>query len=61
MKIMAFNGSPRKRKWNTITLVENALQGARSAGAETELVQLHDLSFSGCLSCFSCPTLSTCP
>ena len=57
MKVMAFNGSPRK-KWNTITLLENALQGAKSAGAETELVQLYDLKFSGCISCFSCKKLS---
>jgi multimeric flavodoxin WrbA len=54
MKVMAFNGSPRKKKWNTITLLDNALQGAKSAGAETELVQLYDLNFSGCISCFSC-------
>jgi multimeric flavodoxin WrbA len=57
MKLMGFNGSPRKKKWNTITLLENALQGARSSGAETELVQLYDLSFSGCISCFSCKKL----
>ena len=58
MKVMAFNGSPRKKKWNTITLLNNALQGAMSAGADTELVQLYDLSFSGCVSCFSCKKLS---
>ena len=51
MKIMAFNGSPRKKNWNTVTLLEHALQGAASAGAETELVQLYDLDFSGCISC----------
>lgn len=55
---MAFNGSPRKKKWNTITLVENCLQGAKTVGAETELVQLYDLNFSGCISCFSCKKLS---
>ena len=54
MKIMAFNGSPRKKNWNTVTLLEHALQGAASVGAETELVQLYDLDFSGCISCFSC-------
>ncbi len=58
MKVMAFNGSPRKKKWNTVTLLENVLKGAMSAGAETELVQLYDLSFSGCISCFSCKKLS---
>jgi hypothetical protein len=36
MKVMAFNGSPRKKKWNTVTLLKNALKGAASVGAETE-------------------------
>lgn len=53
MRIMAFNGSPRK-KWNTATLLESALEGARSKGAETELVHLYDLDFKGCISCFAC-------
>lgn len=54
MKVMAFNGSPRKKEWNTVTLLEKALDGAASVGAETELVQLYDLNFNGCISCFSC-------
>lgn len=58
MKVMAFNGSPRKKKWNTVTLIESALQGAQSTGAETELIQLYELKFSGCISCFSCKRLS---
>jgi multimeric flavodoxin WrbA len=55
---MAFNGSSRKKKWNTITLLKNALKGAASVGAETELIQLYDLNFSGCISCFSCKRIS---
>jgi multimeric flavodoxin WrbA len=58
LKVMVFNGSPRKTKWNTITLLKKALEGAASVGAETELVQLYDLNFSGCVSCFSCKKLS---
>lgn len=54
MKVMAFNGSPRKKGWNTATLLKNALEGVSSAGAETELVHLYDLKFSGCISCFGC-------
>ena len=42
---MAFNGSPRK-KWNTATLLNKALEGAASQGAETEIVHLYDLKFS---------------
>jgi multimeric flavodoxin WrbA len=55
MKAMGFNGSPRKG-WNTAVLVEKALEGARSAGAETELINLYDLNYKGCISCFACKT-----
>jgi multimeric flavodoxin WrbA len=53
MKVIAINGSPRK-KWNTATLLEKALEGAASEGAETELIHLYDLNFKGCTSCFAC-------
>ncbi|WP_147820634.1 flavodoxin family protein [Salidesulfovibrio onnuriiensis] len=54
MKILAFNGSPRTGKWNTATMLEHALDGARSAGAGTELFNLYQLDFKGCASCFAC-------
>lgn len=53
MKVIAINGSPRK-KWNTATLLEKALEGANSEGAEVELIHLYDFNFKGCTSCFSC-------
>jgi len=53
MKVIAFNGSPRK-KWNTATLLEKAMEGALSQGAETKLIHLYDLNYKGCISCFSC-------
>ena len=53
MKAIAINGSPRKG-WNTDMLLQQALKGAADAGAETELIQLSDLTFSGCRSCFAC-------
>jgi multimeric flavodoxin WrbA len=52
---MAFNGGPRKT-WNTATLLEKALEGARAQGAETTLVHLYDLQYQGCRSCFGCKT-----
>lgn len=55
MKVIAINGSPRK-KWNTATLLGKALEGAASQGAETELVHLYDLDYKGCISCFACKT-----
>jgi multimeric flavodoxin WrbA len=51
--VIAINGSPRK-KWNTAMLLEKALEGAESQGADTELIHLYDLDFKGCTSCFSC-------
>jgi multimeric flavodoxin WrbA len=56
MKVMAFNGSPRK-KWNTATLLANALKGAVTQGTETELIHLYELNFKGCISCFACKTI----
>jgi multimeric flavodoxin WrbA len=56
MKIIALNGSPRK-KWNTATLLQKALDGAASQGAKTELIHLYDLNYKGCISCFACKTL----
>ena len=53
MKVMAVNGSPRK-DWNTGTLLNKALEGAKSIGAETEFIHLYDYSFKGCISCFAC-------
>ena len=53
MKLIAINGSPRK-DWNTDTLLKKALDGAASAGAETEMVYLYDLKFKGCVSCKAC-------
>lgn len=58
MKVIAFNGSPRK-EWNTATLLKKALQGAASQGAETELVHLYDLNYSGCTSCYECKRINS--
>ena len=53
MKVIALNGSPRK-KWNTATLLQKALDGAASVGAQTEMIHLYDLKYRGCISCFAC-------
>ena len=56
-KIYAVNGSPRKNG-NTAQLLQKTLEGAASAGAEVKLIQLADLNFSGCRSCFACKKLA---
>ncbi|MBQ9432928.1 MAG: flavodoxin family protein [Synergistaceae bacterium] len=53
MKALFVNGSPRKN-WNTHKMLESAMQGAKDAGAECELVHLYDQPFKGCVSCFAC-------
>lgn len=63
MKVYAINGSPR-RNGNTAKMCQAWLDGAKSVGAETELVHLSSLKFTGCKSCFGCklngPTYGTC-
>jgi multimeric flavodoxin WrbA len=64
MHVIAVNGSPRKG-WNTHLLLQEAVRGASSRGAQTELLHLYDLSFRGCISCFECkrkggPSLGRC-
>jgi multimeric flavodoxin WrbA len=57
MKILAINGSPRK-SWNTAVLLNKALEGAASKGAETEIIHLYDLNYKGCQSCFACKRIN---
>lgn len=53
MKVLALNCSPRKN-WNTAQLLQSALKGAESAGAETDYIDLYGLNFAGCRSCMLC-------
>ena len=53
MKVIAVNGSFRKN-WNTHKMLTSALEGAASRGAETELVNLFDVDFKGCIGCLGC-------
>jgi multimeric flavodoxin WrbA len=60
MKIYAINGSPRKNK-NTATLLQKALDGVKESAKdkeiETEIINLYDLNYTGCKSCFACKRL----
>lgn len=58
MKVIAINGSPRKNA-NTATLLRKALEGASSQGAETELINLYDFNYKGCISCFACKRIGS--
>ena len=54
MKTIILNGSPRKN-WNTAQMLKEAQRGAESVGAETEYIDLFDLSYTGCRSCLALP------
>lgn len=47
MKVLGISGSPRKGG-NTDVLLEKALEGARSSGAETEKIVLNELNIAPC-------------
>lgn len=55
MKFFAINGSPRKT-FNTAKLLDKSLEGIKSIlpEAEVERIDLYDIPFNGCKSCFAC-------
>jgi multimeric flavodoxin WrbA len=53
MKLIAFNGSPRK-DGNTTQLMGHLLQEIEKEGIETELVQLSAKAIHGCIACYKC-------
>mgnify|MGYP005921806429 FL=1 len=53
MKVLAINGSPRKNG-NTAALLKQAMDGAKSQGAETRQIDLYSMNYKGCISCFYC-------
>lgn len=53
MKVVAFNGSPRK-DGNTASLIGHLFESLEKEGIETELVQLGGKPVHGCLACYKC-------
>lgn len=53
MKVVAFNGSPRK-KGNTSILIDLVFSELKKEGIDTELVQLAGKNIRGCISCYKC-------
>lgn len=53
MKVVAINGSPRK-KGNTFTSLNKVLDELKAEGIETELLQLGGKKVGGCMACFKC-------
>jgi multimeric flavodoxin WrbA len=53
MKVVAFNGSPRK-DGNTSILIQHVFNELEKQGMETELVQLSEKELRGCIACYKC-------
>jgi len=53
MNVIAINGSPRKNG-NSAAMLEAAIKGAKENGAAVERIDLFDLNYKGCVSCFAC-------
>jgi multimeric flavodoxin WrbA len=60
MRILAISGSPRGKQSSTRRLAELVLEGARSAGAETELADLSELHICYCTACGACHVTGNC-
>jgi multimeric flavodoxin WrbA len=53
MKVVAFNGSPRK-DGNTAILINQVLKRLQAEGIETEFIQLGGQAIHGCTACGTC-------
>jgi len=53
VKLIAFNGSPRK-DGNPTTLISYLLQEVEKEGIEVELIQLSGKAIHGCIACYKC-------
>jgi len=54
MKLLVFNGSPRRSNGTTDVLLEAFIEGAKSSGADVEKHHIVDLNINGCRGCFNC-------
>lgn len=52
-KVIILNASPRKN-FNTAQVLKEAQKGVESTGTEAEFINLVDLNYKGCMSCFAC-------
>ena len=60
MKVLGLNASPRGKESRTLQLVNAVLEGARSEGADTELIDVCDLQIEYCTACGTCYATGEC-
>jgi multimeric flavodoxin WrbA len=53
MKVVGFNGSPRK-DGNTFALINRVCHELEKEGIETDIVQLSEKEIHGCIGCYKC-------
>ena len=53
MKVLAFNGSPRK-KGNTYQAIQTVFEVLNKEGIKTDLIQLGGANIKGCRACYKC-------
>lgn len=54
MKILGICGSPKKSNSTTLFALKKVLESAQKSGTETELLNLADYKFDGCVDCGYC-------
>jgi multimeric flavodoxin WrbA len=59
MKVVAFNGSPRK-DGNTVCLIKHVFEALKAEGIETEMVQVGGNLIHGCTACYQCREKKDC-
>ena len=59
MKAIFVNGSPRK-KWSTYQMLEKAMEGAKEAGHDVEVISLKGKNIKFCIGCFTCAKTGEC-
>ncbi len=59
MNVLGIYGSPRRRG-NSEILLDNVLEGAKSAGADVNAIYVRDLKMVGCIECGGCDKTGRC-
>jgi multimeric flavodoxin WrbA len=60
MNVLGLNASPRGKESRTLRLVQAVLDGARTEGSETKLIDVYDLDIGFCTACGTCYASGEC-
>jgi len=54
MRIIGLNGSPRRQRSRTLKLLEAVLEGGKTLGANTKVIEICSLNLQFCIGCQAC-------